>query len=72
LHAEIHAILKVKNKALLKGATIVTYREKRDGTLGKSRPCPMCYELIRKSGIKRIQYTIDDGIKEETVIFDID
>ena len=69
LHAEIHSILKVKNKYLLKGATLVTYREKKDGTLGMSRPCPMCYELIRKSGIKRIQFTIDNGIKEEIVVF---
>lgn len=72
LHAEINAIFKVKNKDILKGATIVTYREKKDGTLGMSRPCPMCYELIKKFGIKKIQYTIDDGIKEETVVYEFE
>jgi tRNA(Arg) A34 adenosine deaminase TadA len=62
LHAELSCIFKVKNKELLRGAIIFVYRERKNGDLANSRPCPMCYELIQYYGIKRIIYTTCDGI----------
>lgn len=67
VHAEICAIFRLKNRELLRGSTIVVYREKKDGSFARARPCPMCFELIRKYGIKKMQYTTDAGIEEEYV-----
>lgn len=69
IHAEIHAILNSK-KDSLKGCSIYTYRETKDGKISNSRPCEACMELIKKMGIKKICYTTKDGycieyIKEE-------
>jgi tRNA(Arg) A34 adenosine deaminase TadA len=68
IHAELACIFKVKNKELLQGATIIVYRETKNGDLGNSRPCPMCYKLIQASGIKRIIYTTMDGLFQEGLL----
>ena len=68
-HAEFSALLPlIKQKVNLSGATIYTYREKKDGTLGMARPCSRCMSLIKSCGIKRIKYTTDDGFASEVLI----
>lgn len=67
IHAEISAIFKVKNKENLKGATMFVYRQTKNGDMANARPCKMCYELIKKHGIKRIVYTTPFGIIVEKV-----
>ena len=68
IHAELSAILKVKNRDQLRGATIVIYRERKDKSFGVARPCAMCYEIIKRFGIKKMQYTTENGIQEEFII----
>ena len=44
---------------------IYLYRELKDGTLAKSRPCRSCFQLLIDYGIKRIFYTTEYGFVEE-------
>jgi len=56
-HAEFSAIISIKNKDILKGASIYIARlDSQDNTL-PGFPCPACYYLITKYGIKKIFYT---------------
>lgn len=67
IHAEMAAIFRVKNKETLKGATIIVYRQTKNGDFANARPCPMCLELIRQYGFKKMIYTTDKGIIEEKI-----
>ena len=67
LHAEIAAIIKVKNKKLLSGATIYIHRTFKCGRNALARPCPACMAAISLAGIKKIVYTTDFGVAEETL-----
>jgi len=67
LHAELVSIFRIKNKEILRGATLLVYREHKNGTLANSRPCPMCMNEIKRWGIKKVIYTTNHGIFEEKV-----
>jgi len=70
LHAEISAISKLpyyiyENNFNMKKSCIYIYREhKRTHHLAMALPCPACMAAIKQVGIKRIVYSIEDGIKE--------
>ncbi len=59
LHAEIQA-LKSSGKDIIRGSTMFVYREKKDGSLGLSKPCKDCMKELKKFGIKWICYTIEE------------
>lgn len=65
IHAELSAILDVKDKEELRGASIYVYR----GTLRPliSKPCKHCHALLQKVGIKYMFYTTTDGFQKESV-----
>lgn len=66
LHAEVDALLPLIRRGVdLSNAALYVYREHRDGTLACARPCARCEKLIRKAGLKRIFYTVENGIAEE-------
>ena len=68
IHAELAAIFKVKHRGNLVGATLYIFRQTKNGEFANARPCPMCYELIKECGIKRIVYTtVDNGVQEEKI-----
>ena len=61
-HAECAAILKVRKKIDLTGCKIYVARlKKNDHTLGNSKPCEMCQEIIKKHGIKKVYYTVESN-----------
>ena len=62
IHAEMDAILKVKNKDHLKGATIYVARKGRNQKAGMSCPCKMCQGLINKYGLKKAVFTTEHGV----------
>mgnify|MGYP003113197952 CR=1 FL=1 len=62
IHAEMDAILKVKNKDHLKGATIYVARKGRNQKAGMSCPCKMCQRLINKYGLKKAVFTTEHGV----------
>ena len=61
IHAEMDAILRVKNKSHLKGATIYVARKGRNEKAGMSCPCKMCQKLISKHGLKKAVFTTEYG-----------
>ena len=67
LHAEIYAILKVKNTSQLKNASIYVYRETLTHEIAMSRPCPACLAKIKEVGIKTMYYTTQDGYSKEEI-----
>jgi deoxycytidylate deaminase len=58
IHAEDDAIRRCGNP---KGATLFVSRVGRNGAIGMAKPCKKCQRLIRKSGIKRVIYSVDDS-----------
>lgn len=68
LHAEMDAILKVKNVNDLSKASIFVFRRNGDGVLAMSRPCPACMAKIVESGIRKIHYTTDAGYAFEQLV----
>ena len=67
-HAEVDALLPlIQNGVDLSGASVFVYREHKNGSLAMSRPCPSCMKLIRKCGIRYINYTTEDGYAFETL-----
>lgn len=68
LHAETDALLPLINSKIdLSQATIYVYRNMKDGMSGMARPCPRCMGLIKSLGIKRINYSTQDGFAEEII-----
>lgn len=62
LHAELNAILD-RDTELLRGCTVYTYREHRDGTLAPSRPCQYCQAALAAVGIRQVFFTDEGGYK---------
>lgn len=68
IHAELAALLKVKDPKALVGATIYVSRSFKNGQNALARPCEACMDAIIDRGIKSIVYTTEYGIAEELVI----
>ena len=68
-HAEMDALLPfLKNTQLdISQATIYIYRQNKLGKKLLARPCPICMSVIKKLGIKRIEYTTDLGFASEVL-----
>jgi len=70
VHAECSALLPlIKGRVNLKNASIYIYREHKDGTTAIAKPCPSCMKLIKKCGIKKINYTTEDGYIMERLVY---
>lgn len=59
LHAEIQAI-KSSGKEKIKGSSIFVYREKKDESLGVSKPCKDCMKRLKKFGVRWVFYTTEE------------
>ena len=55
LHAEIHALVKLKSKR--KPYRIVVERYLQNGEPGLAKPCEICTQAIQDMGIKVVEYT---------------
>lgn len=64
LHAEIHALIKSRDYDLT-GCTLYVGRYQLNGSLGNCKPCSSCRQAIKDSGIKKIVYTTEEGVREE-------
>jgi len=52
-----------------RNAVLYIYRSKHDGSLGMSRPCKECLELIKATGkIRKFVYTTELGFASERVL----
>ena len=61
-HAEQDAILNIKDWSTIKGCSILVVKiSKKIGILSNARPCSMCQELLRYTGIKTMFYSNTNG-----------
>lgn len=58
-HAEERVIQKVGEAA--HGATLLSFRLKKDGLPGLAKPCHACSAFIRSAGLKRVWFTDEKG-----------
>ena len=67
LHAEMVAILRVKNKKLLKRSTLYVTRLNKDDELMMSKPCKICTDIMKSFGVKEVCYsdTVGNWITEQ-------
>lgn len=64
-HSESACIKQVQFRDDLSEMTLYVARAELNGAPGLSRPCPSCQECIREKGIRRVIYSIKNGIREE-------
>ena len=70
IHAEVSAILNVRKKINLLGSKIYVARKKKlDGLSGNSRPCISCQAILKRYGIKKVYYTLEDGFYETMKVY---
>jgi deoxycytidylate deaminase len=63
MHAEIDACIGI-DRHLIMGSILYVYREGADGNLAMSKPCEMCQKILKELGVKKVMYTIENGIDE--------
>lgn len=61
LHAEQHAIMRIKNKELLHGASILVIRVTYGGRLSMARPCNNCLNTILHFKFKEMYFSGENG-----------
>ena len=59
LHAEMAALISARTD--LRGAVIYVYRERKDGSVGTAKPCPVCQMLLKEAGVREAWFTMDGG-----------
>lgn len=59
LHAEVQAI-RASDRDSLNGSSIFVYRRRKDGRIGKARPCEHCMKELKRVGVRWIYYSIDE------------
>lgn len=64
LHAEIHAILRCKDKIPF---LISVERYNNDGNMALAKPCNVCREAIKAYGVQFVKYTTSSGWVTECV-----
>ena len=55
-HAECRLVRKLD-----KGSTVYVSRVSRSGHVCMARPCPICYQFLKRKGVKRCYYTISES-----------
>ena len=58
LHAEIRALIKNKRNGC---DTLLVCRVNKRGEFMMSKPCQVCQQAIRESGVKNVYYTTEGG-----------
>ena len=59
-HAELSCVSGI-DKSKTSGASIFVVRLNRNGELRLSKPCPMCHDVLKHAGVKKVYYSTSDG-----------
>ena len=59
-HAEIKCILR-QPKSVTRGAIIVVARVNNNNEVRFSKPCEMCQQIAKFTGVKKIYYSVDEN-----------
>jgi deoxycytidylate deaminase len=60
LHAEMLAVLNSRDH---NAHSLYVARALADGKPANAQPCKICMAMIRSTGIRRVYYTVDDGME---------
>jgi cytidine deaminase len=63
IHAEVSAILRLKNKNLLIDATMIVYRETKLGKQSLAKPCKVCQKIMKDFKMSKAIYTTETGFE---------
>ena len=58
-HAELGCVLAV-DKSKISGATMYVVRINNHGEFRLSKPCPMCHQILKHCGVKRVIYSTSE------------
>lgn len=61
LHAEMNAIIRAR-RFNTNGASIIVYRETKDGKMANAMPCSFCLVLLKEFGFRKVYFTTKNGI----------
>tara|TARA_R110002110_G_scaffold321999_1_gene534388 strand:- start:958 stop:1410 length:453 start_codon:yes stop_codon:yes gene_type:complete len=59
-HAELSCISGI-DRSKTAGASIFVVRINRQGELRLSKPCPMCHDALKFTGVKKVYYSTNNG-----------
>jgi tRNA(Arg) A34 adenosine deaminase TadA len=59
-HAEISCIMNIPRCSTRGSVMYVARVSKKDGQDRLSKPCPMCHEVLKAQGVKKVYYTVDN------------
>lgn len=62
IHAEMDAIERLDENIDVSRCRMYVVRIKKAGHVGMARPCPMCEAMLRRKGLRRVFYTINDDV----------
>ncbi len=65
VHSEVHSLRKVRDLNILKYCTMVNIRLNHRGDIRLSKPCPICANIIRILGFKKLFYSTNSGFVYE-------
>lgn len=60
VHAEVRALLQLKNREDARGSRIYVARINKNGHYAISAPCDVCSEILAEMGVKSATFTIDN------------
>jgi deoxycytidylate deaminase len=63
LHSEVSAIIKLGEEDLSR-YTFVNVRVRGNNILAVAKPCPNCFQLLKRTGYKKLFYSSECGFKE--------
>lgn len=66
LHCEIRALLSLPKKDS-QNATAYVVRIKKNGSLGSSKPCPVCHEALKVSNIRTVYYIDGNSVARQDI-----
>lgn len=61
VHAEVDTLINVSKEIARKSDLYVVRVRRKDHKFAMAKPCKMCEKIIKKMGVKRIIYTINDN-----------
>ena len=64
IHAELDSLIGLSFEETNKGS-IYVYRETSNGQIAMSRPCSVCFQALKRAGVKKLFYTTNNGYKKE-------
>ncbi len=63
MHSEVAALIGVRWSDL-SGSIMFNSRVNKNGKVGASKPCPLCQDIMKAHGVRKVYYTTGSAIEE--------